>query len=163
MTRFIILSVCSLFLIVGSSPASAGNLYDRGISEYKLNAPHTQILFAVDHLGFSHSYGKFLGYDGHLRLDYDHPEQASVEVVIHTTSVEMGDKAWNNKVKEIFKTDQYPDMTFKSTAVKRTGEKSADVTGDLTLLGVTKPVTLHVTMNKVGRDPFGNYVSGFSA
>ena len=146
-----------LFLLAAVLPARAGE------DTYDLDKPHTQILFSVDHMGFSHSNGKFLGYEGHFKLDYDHPEHASVEAVIRTGSVDMGDPAWDKAVKGIFKTDKFPDMTFKSTAVRLQSKKTADVTGNLTLLGVTRPVTLHVTFNKEGRNPFGKYICGFSA
>ena len=146
-----------LFLLAAALPAWAGE------DTYSLDKPHTQILFSVDHMGFSHSHGRFLGYDGQFKLDYDHPEKASVDAVIHTGSIDMGDPAWDKAVKGIFKTDKFPDMTFKSTAVNVLSKKTADVTGDFTLLGVTRPVTLHVTFNKEGRNPFGKYVCGFSA
>lgn len=134
-----------------------------GEDMYNLNKPHTQILFSVSHLGFTRSYGKFLDYSGTLKLDESHPEGSAVDVVVHTGSLDMGDGAWTKKVREIFKADKYPDMTFKSTGVKRTSDKTADVAGNLTILGVTKPVILRVTLNNEGRDPFGKYVAGFSA
>jgi polyisoprenoid-binding protein YceI len=146
-----------LCLVAAALPARAGE------DVYDIAKPHTQILFSVDHMGFSRSYGKFLGYDGHFKLDDDHPEKPSVEAVIHTDSIDMGDRAWDKAVKGIFKTDKFPDMIFKSTAVRRLSKKTADVIGNLTLLGVTRPVTLHVTFNKEGRNPFGKYICGFSA
>lgn len=154
-------SLC-LLLVITALPALAATAYS-GADVYDLDRPHTQVLFSINHMGFSHSYGKFLGYEGHFLLDYNHPEQASVEAVIHTASVDMGDHFWSNKVRDIFKTDKFPDMIFKSTGVKRLSEYTGDVTGNLTLLGITKPVTLHVTFNKQGRSPFGKYVCGFSA
>ena len=152
-----ILVMTFLLLLAAVLPARAGE------DAYSLDKPHTQIMFSVDHMGFSHSNGKFLGYEGNFKLDYDHPEKASVEAVIHTDSIDMGDPAWDKAVKGIFKTDKFPNMTFKSTAVRLLSKKTADVIGDLTLLGVTKPVTLHVTFNKEGRNPFGKYICGFSA
>jgi polyisoprenoid-binding protein YceI len=156
MMRFMAIAGLFALLLPGAAHAA-------GEDGYSLNKPHTQILFSVSHLGFTQSHGKFLDYTGTLKLDESHPENSVVDAVIHTASVDMGDDAWSKKVREIFKVDKYPDMIFKSTEVKRKSEKTADVTGNLTMLGVTKPVTLHVTFNKEGRDPFGKYVAGFSA
>lgn len=133
---------------------------------YKLETPHTQVMFSVSHVGFSHSYGKFTTYDGEISLDPKAPEKSFVRATIKTDSLQMSNDLWNEHLKgaNFFDVTKYPDMTFTSTAVKMTGEHTADVTGDLTLHGVTKPVTLKVTHNKSDMDPFSNvYKSGFSA
>tara|TARA_R110002095_G_scaffold178168_1_gene155499 strand:+ start:470 stop:1126 length:657 start_codon:yes stop_codon:yes gene_type:complete len=133
---------------------------------YTFDKSHTQILFFVDHLGFSKSQGEFLDYDGYFVFDRTHPEKSNVDVTIKTASVDMDSDKWDEHLKspDFFNAEAFPDMTFKSTAIKITGEKSADITGDLTLLGVTKPVVLKVTYNKSDKHPFsGKYVSGFSA
>ncbi len=153
-----VIAIAGLVFLLPFTAQAAG-----GEDVYSLNKPHTQIIFSIDHLGYTHSYGKFLDYSGALKLDESHPESSSVDADIKTASIDMGDEGWSKKVREIFKADKYPDMTFKSTAVKRLSDKSADVAGDLTMRGVTKPVTLRVTFNKEGRDPFGKYVAGFSA
>lgn len=78
----------------------------------------------------------------------------------------MDDEKWDDHLKsaDFFDVAEYPVMTFKSTQVKVSDDDAADIIGDLTLLGVTKPVTLHVRFNKAGVHPFsGKYVAGFSA
>lgn len=133
---------------------------------YTFDKAHTQILFFVDHLGFSKSQGEFLDYNGSFTFDTVKPENSSVQVTIKTAGIDMDDEAWDKhmKNKDFFDVEQYPEMTFKSTAITVTGDKTANITGDLTLLGITKPVTLAVTHNKSGKHPFsGKYVSGFSA
>ncbi len=136
------------------------------IERYTLDKPHTQILFFADHLGFSHSMGKFTDYSGSIVFNREDPAGSSVEVSIPTASLEMNDDAWNQHMKgaDFFNVEKFPTMTFKSTAIKVTGDNMADITGDLTLLGVTKPVTLHVKHNSSGKHAFsGKYISGFSA
>ena len=133
---------------------------------YRLDKPHTQILFAVSHLGLSTSYGKFMDYDGGFTLDRGNLSRSKVDVTVHMASVDMGDRAWDDAVKgrDFFDVAQYPDMRFVSTGVRRTGDNAAVVTGNLTLRGVTRPVTLDVTLNKTGRHPFmDKYMAGFSA
>lgn len=147
-------------LLFFAAPANAQ------VEQYELDKVHTQIFFSVSHLGFSHSHGRFLDFDGHFTFDRTKPENSNVEVKIRTNGLEMNDNAWNEhlKGKDFFNVAQYPEMNFKSTGIKILTDKTADITGDLTMMGVTKPVTLHVTYNKSDKFPFGDhYVSGFSA
>lgn len=135
-------------------------------ANYTFDKAHTQILFNINHLGFSQSYGEFLDYDGTIMFDEDAPETGSVDVTIKTASIDMDDEKWDEHLKDedYFNVEKFPDMTFKSTAITRTGDNTADMVGDLTILGVTQPVTLAVTHNKSGKHAFsGKYVSGFSA
>ncbi|HEX2753257.1 MAG TPA: YceI family protein, partial [Alphaproteobacteria bacterium] len=85
---------------------------------------------------------------------------------IDTNSLTMDDDAWEKHLKneDFFNVEKFPAMTFKSTKVEKTGDNTGRVTGDLTLLGVTKPVTLDVIFNKGGIHPYSKkYVAGFSA
>ena len=133
---------------------------------YTFDKAHTQILFFVNHLGFSMSQGEFLDYDGHFHFNTKEPSKSDVHVTIQTASIDMDDKKWDDhmKNKDFFDVENYPTMTFKSTKIDVTGDNTANITGDLTLLGTTKPVTMAVTHNKSDKHPFGGkYVSGFSA
>ncbi len=135
-------------------------------STYVFDKVHTQILFFVDHLGFSKTEGEFLDFDGEIVFDPDDPENASVNVTIKADSIEMDDAEWNEHMKsaDFFYVSQYPDITFESTDINVTGEKTAEITGNLTMLGVTKPVDMDVTFNKAGQHPVtSNYIAGFSA
>ena len=141
-----------------ASPASVEN--------YTFDKAHTQILFFVDHLGFSKSQGEFLDFDGFFNFDLEHPEKSHVDVSINVAGLDMDDEKWNTHMQsaDFFDVEKFPTMTFKSTAIEVTGKKTANITGDFTLLGVTKPVTLAVKHNKSDKHAFsGKYVSGFSA
>lgn len=136
------------------------------VENYTLDKPHTQIVFIASHLGFSRSFGKFTDYSGSFVFDRGQPEKSSVEVTIQTGSLDLDDAKWNEHMKgaDFFNVEKFPQMTFKSTGITVLSETTADITGDLTLLGVTKPVTLHATFNKAEKFPFGEkYVAGFSA
>ncbi len=135
------------------------------IEKYEFDKAHTQILFFVNHLGFSMSQGEFHDYDGHYVFDRGEPAKSKIDVTINTDSIDMDDEKWDThmKNKDFFDVENHPTMTFKSTAIEVTGENTAKISGDLTLLGVTKPVILDVTHNKSGVHPFsGKYVAGFS-
>ncbi|MCF8496442.1 MAG: YceI family protein [Alphaproteobacteria bacterium] len=135
------------------------------IEVYDFDKPHTQIMFFVDHLGFSRPEGEFLDFDGSFTFDRGEPAKSHVEIAIKTASIQMDDEAWNKHMMnaDFFNVEKFPEMTFRSTAIEVTGESTANITGDLTILGITKPVVLAVTHNKSGKFPFGDrYVAGFS-
>ncbi len=146
--------------------SSFGYAQDPKIERYEFDKAHTQILFFVDHLGFSKSQGEFHDYDGFIELDRENPQNSKVEVTIKTSSIDMDDEKWDESMKsaKFFDVEKYPSMTFKSTSVELNSENVGKVTGDLTILDDTKPVILNVTHNKSGTHPFsGRYVAGFSA
>lgn len=133
---------------------------------YAFDKAHTQILFFVDHLGFSKSQGEFHDYDGSFTFDPEDWSKAAVEVSIRTHSIDMDDHAWDKHLRneDFFHVSKYPTMDFRSTRVEPTGERTAKVHGELTLLGVTQPVTLDVTFNKAGEHFLSKqWIAGFSA
>ena len=136
------------------------------VETFEFDTTHTQVIFFVSHLGFSMSEGEFLDFDGEINFDTENPADSSVNVTIQTASIDMDDEKWDAHMKneDFFNVEKYPTMTFKSTAVNVTGDNTADITGDLTILDVTKPVVLHVTHNKTAPHPFsGKTIAGFSA
>ena len=136
------------------------------VEKYSFDKAHTQILFFADHLGFSKSQGEFHDYDGYFIFNRDEPEKSSLNVTIQTQSIDMDDEKWDAHMKneDFFDVGQFPTMTFKSTRIDVTGDNSANITGDLTILGVSRPATLAVTHNKSARHPFSDrFVAGFSA
>ncbi len=141
-----------------AGPASA--------EKYILDKPHTQIIFKISHMGFSHSFGKFTDYSGEINYDEADPTKSNTAVTIQTASLDLDDAKWNEhmKSKDFFNVEQFPTMIFKSTGIEKTGDKTANITGDLTLLGVTKPVTLAVEQNGMGKHPMKDIkATGFSA
>lgn len=159
MKRFL-LSVAALVMMTAPTLARAE------VQTYKYDTVHTQIMFFVSHLGFSISEGEFHDFDGSINLDMNDPSKSNVDVTIKTDSIDMDDAKWDAHMKnaDFFDVEQYPKMTFKSTNVEVTGEDTAKVTGDLTILDVTKPVTLDVKLNKIGDHPMNKKPTvGFSA
>lgn len=147
-------------LLFAAAPAQAA------MDKYAFDTAHTQIFFAVDHLGFSKPQGKFKTFSGSFSFDPEKVEKSSVAVSIDPASIDFSDAAWEEHLRsaDFFNVAQFPAVTFKSTKVEKTGENTGNVTGDLTLLGVTKPVTLNVTFNKAAISPVSKkYVVGFGA
>ena len=136
------------------------------VEKYEFDKAHTQILFFVNHLGFSMSQGEFHDYEGHFTFNRDEPAQSEIDVTIKTASIDMDDEKWDAHMKnqDFFDVENHSNMTFKSTGITVTGDNTAKITGDLTILGVTKSVVLDVKHNKSDVHPFsGRFVAGFSA
>ncbi len=133
---------------------------------YAVDPGHTQVGWRVSHMGFSNYAGGFSDISGSLALDPKDPAAAKLSVKIPVASVTTG----SAKLTEELKGDQWldagkhADMTFVSTKVAPAGKDHAKVTGDLTLHGVTKPVTLDVTLVGAGTNPLSKkYTVGFEA
>ncbi len=121
----------------------------------EIDTAHTRILYFINHLGFSEMYGDFGGYHIDLQLDTADLTHSSVKVSIDTASVDMRHDGLNDHLKtaDFFNVTQFPSMHFESTGVTQNGEGKLAVAGNLTLLGVTKPVMLDVTVNQIGEHP----------
>lgn len=160
MTKFAIKSLfaASVFALVASASAFAADTY-------KLDAGHTSVTFQYTHFGFSHPTGKFMNAVGTVTLDEATPANSSVEVSFAIDGVNTGVAALDTHLKsaDFFDAARFPTATFKSTKVEPTSATTAKVTGDLTLHGVTKPVTLDVTLNQKAPNMMKKVTAGFTA
>ncbi len=140
-------------LLAAPLPLEAQDLPLPPAGTYTLDAGHTRVLFQVNHLGVSNYTGLFTKIEGTLVFDPENPAAMTLTASVDPASVETHypDPAvdFNGVIAgpELLDAGQFPVMTFVSTGVKLTGEETADVTGDLTLHGVTLPVTFQVTYN----------------
>lgn len=125
---------------------------------------HAFVNFKISHLGYSWLYGGFNDFDGSFTWDADKPEESSVNVVINTESVDTNHAERDKHLRsdDFLSVDDHPEATFKSTGVEMTGDKTANITGDLTLNGVTRPVVLEAEFIGAGEDPWGGYRAGFA-
>lgn len=136
------------------------------VADYEFDTVHSQIIFKVNHLGYSNSYGKFRAFNGTLSLDPDNWSTAQTEVSINTKSIDMENKKWNDHMRsaDFFDVEQFPAMTFKSTKLEKTGEDTGKLHGTLTILDKSLPVTLDLTLNQAGIHPMSEQPHvGFSA
>jgi polyisoprenoid-binding protein YceI len=142
--------------------ASAPALAD----DYKIDPSHTHVLFMVDHLGFSKMIGFFTDMNGTISYDPAKPDANKLDVDIKTASLQSQFAPRDKDLKgaDWFNVAEFPDMKFVGTKFVKKDDKSGQVIGDLTLLGVTKPVTLEVTLNKMAVRPTDKKQTvGFSA
>jgi len=115
--------------------------------QYALDAAHSNLSFQVRHFASSVT-GKFSDFSGTVIFNRAQPERSSVEATIQVQSVDTGIKDRDHHLlsAEFFDVQKFPAITFKSTSVDRTGERTADVHGNLTMHGTTRPVLLHVEL-----------------
>jgi polyisoprenoid-binding protein YceI len=165
----------ALFLtLLLALPAAAQDEMDLGsppAGTYTTDPAHTRLWFIVDHLGFSRYMALFTKVEATLQFDPEKPEAMTVKATVDMTSLETHNPATDYNFNEIvsgadlLNAPEHPLATFTSTKVTLTGEKTADVTGDLTLNGVTKPVTFAASYNggwgHMPMDPMGAR-AGFS-
>jgi polyisoprenoid-binding protein YceI len=114
---------------------------------YKFDQARSTIGFRV-HQFLGTTKGKFTQFSGMIDLDREHPERSSVWAKIHVNGIDTGIKSRDDHLRsdEFFNTAKYPEIVFKSRSAKRTGPQSGDILGDLTMHGVTRPITLRVKL-----------------
>ena len=134
---------------------------------WTLDPSHSQIVFDYNHLGFSTGTGMFSGFEGEIMFDQEDPAASSVNVSFPVRSMLTG---WEARFEHFMSPDFFDAaddsemVTFQSTAIEVTGENTANITGDLTLNGVTKSVVLDAKLNQVGDHPMeGKPWAGFDA
>lgn len=133
---------------------------------YQIETHHTQVIFAIPHLGITDYYGRFEKVSGTLNFNPNAPEKSSVDVSIDTSSANVMSNELVNEIvgPSVFDSAKFPAATFKSTSIVRSGPTTGKITGNLTIHGVTKPVTFDVTYNGGLHAPIGNaYDIGFHA
>jgi polyisoprenoid-binding protein YceI len=129
---------------------------------FDIDKAHSEATFQVRHL-VTKVRGRFSDFAGAIRFDEAHPEQSSVEFAVQTASVDTNaaDRDAHLRSEDFFHVDKFPTITFKSAKVTPKGGDKFDVTGTLTIRGVSKEVTLPVDYLGSGKDPWGTEKAGF--
>ncbi|ELX8378551.1 YceI family protein [Providencia vermicola] len=150
------LATGALFLTAGSALAETYKFDKQG--------QHAFIEFRIQHLGYSWVYGSFKDFDGSFTYDAKDPSKDKVEVTIKTGSIDTNHAERDKHLRsgDFLNASKYPEAKFVSTEVKKEGDVYK-ITGDFTLNGVTKPITLDAKLMGEGKDPWGGYRAGFEA
>ena len=130
-----------------------------GADTYNVDASHTAVVFSVSHLGFSYTYGRFNKCGGRFVLD---GANSKFELAIDANSLDTNDLKRDEHLRgaDFFNVKQFPSITFQSTKVEQDGD-SYNITGNLTMHGVSRQVTLPMKKLGEGKGPYGNYRVGF--
>lgn len=135
-----LLLALALFLVAGSPTARAGDIF-------KFDQADSTIAFKVRHM-LGTTKGKFTKFSGTIEVDREHPEKSSVTATIQAASIDTAIAKRDEHLRsaDFFNAQQYPEITFKSRRVKETGANSGEITGDFTMHGVTRSITLNVQL-----------------
>jgi len=141
----------AVLLSMGASAALAES------GTYELDPGHSQVIFSYNHIGFSQTFGMFSGFTGEIEYNEDDPSASSVTVSMPVKSMITG---WDARLQHFMSDDFFGAkdgdvVTFASTSIEVTGDNTANISGDLTMNGITKPVVLETTINKSAPYPFG--------
>ena len=150
-------AVTALALSLGAN----AELGDMPSGAYALDKSHGYITFTYDHLGFSTPHVGFRSFDVSLDLDSANIENSKVNVLIDATSVDSRVDVFNGHLngENFFDTANHPEITFTGTRISSTGDNTFDITGDLTIKGITKSVTLNATLQKADMHPMRKVAS----
>lgn len=161
MAKYACLLFCAATMLASGAVAEAPSVES---GRYEIEPNHTEVLFAISHLGFTTYYGQFPGASGTLILDGANPAASQLDVSVPVASVLTASPKLNEELKEKgwFDAATFPVMTFHSTKITLTGPTTADVAGDLTLHGKTHPLVLHATFNRAATNLMSfSYTAGF--
>lgn len=150
--------ILPLALCAGLSAQAADDLI--------IDATHSAVLLSWSHLGVSNPVARFEKIEGQLHLDRGDPAKSFVTVTLPVDGLKSGVAALDHRLMtaDFLDEEKYPTVTFKSSSVKMTGPKRFKLMGDLTIHGVTKPVTLDARVNVIGLNGFSNaLMAGFDA
>jgi polyisoprenoid-binding protein YceI len=138
----------NLVLWAGSLPARAANTFT-------IDPIHSSLLFRVKHLECGHIYGRFNQFSGSFAFDDKNPADCKLEMEVKIDSLDTANADRDKHVKgpDFFNAKEFPTMSFKATAMKARDEKTYDVTGDLTIHGVTKQVAVRLERLGTAKDP----------
>lgn len=152
--------------------ATASNLAAQ-TGSYRLDKDYTAINFSWSHVGLSRQSARLMGAEGRVTFDPANPEASAIDVTMKSANITTGIRDFDLLIKspDYFNAAQFPLIMFKSTGIRQLSDKTGQVAGDLTIKGITRPVTLSVVWNFTGEHPLAkvnpNYrdvqVSGFSA
>ncbi len=149
-------------VLVVSSAANAGEPV-----RYTIDPVHTRVLFGIDHAGFSKAIGTISGSEGQLEFDADDWSTAKLDVTVPMHRLDMGDANWAEAIfaPRFLDVKRYPQARFVSSEVKRLEDNRGTVCGELTLHGVTGPLCMALTLNRIARYPLPPFrrTAGFSA
>ncbi len=155
-----LLAAAALSLVMTAGAALAAPL------TYKIDANHTDVVASWSHFGFSNPVAHFGQVDGFITYDPANVAASKVEVTLPLAGLNSHVPDFDDHLRsdDFFDAAKFPTVTFKSTSVKAAGKGKLTVIGDLTIKGITKPVTLNVTINKIGEQPMAKRAAaGFNA
>jgi polyisoprenoid-binding protein YceI len=154
-SRYPALFILTLILLLPSTLLAA--------DVYQIDPEHSSVLFRIKHLAISNVYGKFTDFQGTLKIDLENPKNNSIDAFILSKSIDTDTPKRDDHVRspEFLNVEIFPKVSFHSKSWKQIDTDLFEVTGDLTLHGVTQPLTVKLALIGAAKDPWGGYRIGF--
>ena len=155
------LNIFSAVLVFGLLAIFSVSAY--AAETYKLDPAHTSVVFRVKYVGVTYVYGRFNGPTGSFVFDESSPSKSSIEMQVNAKDVDTAVEKRDNHLKspDFFNAGEYPLVSFKSTSVKKLNQDTYEVSGNLTLLGQSRSLSVKAQGTGSGKDPWGNFRRGF--
>jgi len=147
-------------LAVGVTMLTCATTASHAVDSYSIDAAHSFVIFRINHLGISAAYGRFDAFSGTFKLDGGTPSALTFELDAESVDSGNADRDKHLKSPDFFNAKQFPVIQFTSREIKAHGDHF-EVSGDLTMLGVTKPLSFMVKHTGEGKDPWGNFRTGW--
>ncbi len=130
---------------------------------YKVDSDHTYVWFRIKHLGIGYSYGRFRNPTGSFTFDDATASNGSIEMQVKAIDIDTDVQKRDNHLRspDFFNAEKYPVISFKSRSLKKIAENTYEVTGDITLLGKTRPIQVKAIQTGASKDPWGKYRRAF--
>jgi len=130
---------------------------------YQIDPVHSSLVFRVKHMNTAYVYGMFTSMKGTVVVDEANPARSSINIEVDADSVNTNNQQRDNHLRspDFFNTRQFPTITFRSTEIRRVNANTVQVRGDLTMRGVTRPITANVTLTGKGKNAQGRDIIGF--
>jgi polyisoprenoid-binding protein YceI len=152
----------SLLTVAGLEDPTPKALASAGADLYEVDGLHSSVVFRVGYMGVSNFYGRFNDVSGTYKLDFDNPSQSSIDITIDTASIDTANEGRDKHLRgpDFFSAKEFPTVTFTGTSYEAVDGDTIRVTGDMTVRGTTKEVTVDIDWVGDRPDPRGGYRSG---
>ena len=142
--RIVVVALLLAALTIGQSGDAATR------SNWAIDPVRTRISFSIDAVGYPRTEGEFHRFEGHISVDFDHPGQSRVKFQVEAGSIDVGSASFSEYLRSqaFLNADRFGEIVFSSTAVEKVDEHTIHVTGDLTMLGVTRPLAVDVEVSR---------------
>jgi len=139
-------------MVVGAAALAGREAAATERGAWRIDPARTHIGFVVDAVGFPRTQGEFRAFSGRLSVDFDRPAASHVAFTVRSDSIEVGSSSFDDTLRgsNFLDAQRFPDIHFESTQVEKRDDSTIELTGDLTLLGVTRPLTVEVAVKRLG-------------
>lgn len=156
-------AVLGLGLLAVIPTARAQTTRSANVETYEVDGVHSSVIFRIKHLGVSYVYGRINSPGGQFSFDPDAPGDSRFEIDVEARNVDTNNSSRDNHIRsaDFFNAKQFPEISFKSTKVRKRSGDTYEVTGNMTLHGETKPIVVDLDFVGCADDPWGGYRCGF--